>query len=89
MLFLEQTFVHYYTEQTAKSKKHIDHKGIARHLAKQQDLELKESFGVDGEIAFFRIYTDGELLVGKEGKSIKTLRKQVYKILAKSLSAES
>jgi hypothetical protein len=85
VLFLEHTFIHYYTEQTAKSKIHIDYQSIAKHLAKQQNLELKESFGVDGEIAFFRIYTDGELLVGKEGKSIKTLRKQVYKILAKEL----
>jgi len=86
VLFLEHIFIHYYTEQTAKSKVHIDYQGIAKHLAKQHNIELKESFGVEGEIAFFRIYADSELLVGKQGKSIKTLRKQVYKMATKELT---
>ena len=84
--FLEYTFLHYHTEQTAKSKVHIDYQSIAKHLAKYQKLDYKESFGEEDGKAFFNIYAGDELLVGKNGKSIKTLRKQVYKLLVKLLS---
>ncbi|CAA6803786.1 MAG: Unknown protein [uncultured Sulfurovum sp.] len=86
--FLEHTFIHYHTEQTAKSKIHIDYQGIAKHLAKQQKLDFKESFGEENGQAFFNLYSGDELLVGKNGKSIKTLRKQVYKMFVAYLSGE-
>jgi hypothetical protein len=84
--FIEHTFIHYHTEQTAKNKIHIDYQGIAKHLAKQQKLDFKESFGEANGNAFFNLYNGEELLVGKKGKSIKTLRKQVYKMFVDSLS---
>lgn len=86
--FLERTFIHYHTEQTAKSKIHIDYQGIAKHLAKQQNLDYKESFGEENGKAFFNIYAEDELLVGKNGKSIKTLRKQVYKMFIRYLTVD-
>jgi len=86
--FLEYTFIHYHTEQTAKSKIHIDYQGIAKHLAKQQKLDFKESFGEENGQAFFNLYSGDTLLVGKNGKSIKTLRKQVYKMFVDLLSGK-
>lgn len=84
--FLEQAFIHYHTEQTAKSKIHINYQSIAKDLAKQQKLDFKESFGEENGNAFFNLYNGDELLVGKKGKSIKTLRKQVYKMVVELLS---
>jgi len=79
-------FVHYSSEQTAPSNVHLDHQAIATHLAKQLHLTLTESFGTEKDKAFFNIYHKDQLLAGANGKSIKTLRKKVYKVLVEVLS---
>ena len=84
--FLEHTFIHYHSQERPKSKTNIDYQDIAKHLAKQQNLHYKESFGEENGKAFFNIYVEDDLLLGKVGKSIKTLRKQVYKMFVKRLT---
>jgi hypothetical protein len=72
---LHQSLIHYHTAQT----KTIDHKELAHDLAKVKKIAFKESFGEAEGKAYFRILVDGRVIVGREGKSIRKLRKQVYR----------
>ena len=78
--FLEKLFIHYHTTIKANSNIDINFKEMAIALAKNRKLSLKESFGeTEKGKAFFKIIENGEVVVNKEGKSIKTLRKQAFK----------
>ena len=78
--FLEKLFIHYQTTFKANSSIDINFKEMAIALAKNRKLSLKESFGEsESGKAFFKIIEDGKTVVNKEGKSIKTLRKQAFK----------
>ena len=78
--FLEKLFIHYHTTFKANSNIDINFKEMAIALAKNRKLSLKESFGeTEKGKAFFKIIENGEVVVNKEGKSIKTLRKQAFK----------
>ncbi len=82
--FLSQCFLHYHSTQTPKSNIVINHQAIADHLAKMQGMTLVESFGEEEGKAFFNLYDDKEnFLAGKRGKSIKKLRREVYKQMVK------
>jgi hypothetical protein len=76
---LRQFFVHYYTTLNATTEVSIDHKMMVHDLLKVRHITSKESFGEDEEGAYFYLLFDGECVVSERGKSIKTLRKKVYK----------
>ena len=78
--FLEKLFIHYHLACKPNSNININFKEMALSLAKTRNLSLKESFGeIEKGKVFFKIIEDGEVVVNKEGKSIKTLRKQAYR----------
>ncbi len=78
--FLEKLFIHYHTTFKASSSININFKEMAIALAKNRKLSLKESFGEkEPGKAFFKIIENGEIVVSREGKSIKTLRKQAFR----------
>ena len=78
--FLEKLFIHYHTAFKANSSIDINFKEMAIALAKNKKLSLKESFGeIEQGKSFFKIIENGEVVVNKEGKSIKTLRKQTFR----------
>ena len=78
--FLEKLFIHYHTTFKASSSININFKEMAIALAKNRKLSLKESFGEkEPGKAFFKIIENGEIVVSREGKSIKILRKQAFR----------
>ena len=78
--FLEKLFLHYHIAFNTSSCRDINFTEMATALAKNRKLELKESFGeTEANKAYFKIVEDGKTVVFKEGKSIKTLRKQAFK----------
>jgi hypothetical protein len=72
------TFIHYSSFIAKNSDIELNHESIVRFLAKQRDIKLKESFGEDKEEAYFCLKIDDKSITFK-GKSIKSLRKKVYK----------
>ena len=50
-------------------------------MAKQRNLNIKESFGEDIDGSYFKILLDDVVLIEEKGKLIKTLRKKAYKKL--------
>ena len=78
--FFEATFIHFSSFVNKNSNITINYKNIVTFLAKQRNLEIKESFGemTNGDAVYFRL-TIGERTISKKGKSIKVLRKKVYK----------
>jgi len=84
-VFLHQIFLHYHASFNAQSNISIDYKEIAQTLLKIQNKSTKESFGEDDSGAFFRVFVDEEECVGIRGKSIKSLRKEAYKLLLREL----
>jgi len=78
--FFEATFIHFSSFVNQNSNIIINYKDIVTFLAKQRKLEIKESFGemTNGDAVYFRL-TIGERTISKKGKSIKVLRKKVYK----------
>ncbi len=78
--FLAKLFIHYHLAFKQNSNININFKEMALALAKSRKVILKESFGeIEKGKVFFKIIEDGEIVVNKEGKSIKTLRKQAYR----------
>jgi predicted nucleotidyltransferase len=65
-------------EENENSDINIDHKEIVVYLAKQKGIKLKESFGEDEKGAYFSLKV-GDESITLRGKSIKSLRKKVYK----------
>ena len=76
--FLQQSFMHYYTSQTKTPK--TNPQALATVLAKSKKIDFKESFGEEEGKAYFRIVVEGVVVVEKRGKSIKRLKKEVYKM---------
>ena len=76
--FLQQSFMHYHTSQTPSTK--TDPQTLAIALAKSKKISFKESFGEEEGEAYFRIVVEGVVVVEKRGKSIKRLKKEVYKM---------
>ena len=78
--FFEATFIHFSSFVNQNSNITINYKDIVTFLAKQRNLEIKESFGelANKDMAYFRLSVGDETVV-KNGKSIKVLRKKVYK----------
>ena len=78
--FLEKLFIHYHIAFNSSSGTEINFMQMANSLAKNRKLDIKESFGeTEPNKAYFKLLENGKTLVFKEGKSIKTLRKQAYK----------
>ena len=78
--FLEKLFIHYHIAFKANTSIDINFKEMAIAIAKNRKLSIKESFGEsEAGKAFFKIIEDGKTVVNREGKSIKTLRKQAFK----------
>jgi len=82
--FWQKSFLHYYSTLNKSSNITINYKDICFALAKNRNLELKESFGEKEKEAFFKIFVDGKEMVSLKGKSIKVLRKRAYRELLKS-----
>ncbi len=80
-MFMQKTFIHYHSAFNSESNIHIDHKEMCRTLAKTKKVSIKESFGEEDEISFFKLQLDEKLTVEEKGKRIKTLRKKAYKKL--------
>ena len=80
-LFMQKTFLHYYTAFNAESNIYIDHKEMCHTLAKSKKVTIKESFGEETERSFFKILLDKRVIVDERGKRIKTLRKKAYRKL--------
>ena len=79
-LFLEKFFIHYYTTIHMPSNIKINFKEMSIAIAKTRGLEVKESFKeISKNLACFKIIENGKVVVYKEGKSIKTLRKKAFK----------
>ena len=78
--FFEATFIHFSSFVNQNSNITINYKDIVTFLAKQRNLEVQESFGelANKDMAYFRLSVGDETVV-KNGKSIKVLRKKVYK----------
>jgi teichoic acid transport system ATP-binding protein len=76
--FLEKVFIHFSSFVNRNSDININHKEIVVYLAKQKGIKLKESFGEDEKEAYFSLKIDDKSITFK-GKSIKSLRKKVYK----------
>jgi len=83
--FLQQLFLHYHASLNAQSNIIIDYKEIVQTLIKTQKQTLKESFGEDDKGAFFRVFVDEVECINIRGKSIKSLRKEAYKLLLREL----
>ena len=78
--FLEKLFIHYHITFNNHSNISIDFMQMAISLAKNRKLDIKESFGEKKpHKAYFKILQNDKLVIFKEGKAIKTLRKQAYK----------
>ena len=77
--FLHQLFMHY--SLSLKDTPKQDAKTIAKELAKLKNITLKESFSYDESKAYFKLLLDGKVVVQKEGKFIKKLRKEAYREL--------
>ena len=75
--FLQQSFMHYHTSQTKTPK--TNPQALATALAKDKNINFKESFGEENGEAYFRILVDGVVVVEKRGKRIKQLRKEAYR----------
>ena len=79
-LFLRKSFLHYHSLLNKSSNIRLDYRDIAIALAKNKNIQLKESFGETKEgNSFFKIFLNSEIVVNKRGKSIKTLRKIAYR----------
>jgi len=79
-LFLEKFFIHYYTTVHMPSNIKINFKEMSIAIAKIRGLEVKESFReISKNRAYFKIIENGKVVIYKEGKSIKTLRKKAFK----------
>lgn len=79
-LFLEKFFIHYYTTVHISSNIKINFKEISVSIAKSRGLEIRESFKeISVNKVYFKIIQNGKVVVYKEGKSIKTLRKKAFK----------
>lgn len=79
--FIDKTFLYYHSAFNLKTNINIDYKDMSHTLLKTKKLSIKESFGEEGETAFFKILLNDKLVVEEYGKRIKTLRKKVYKKL--------
>jgi len=79
--FMQKSYLHYHTAFHADSNIHIDHQEMCHTLAKSKKVTLKESFGEEGEKAYFKLFVSGKFTVEERGKRIKTLRKKAYKRL--------
>jgi len=77
--FLHQLFMHYSLSLRDTPKQ--DAKTIAKELAKLKNITLKESFRDDKAKTYFRLLLDGKVVIEKEGKFIKKLRKEAYREL--------
>jgi len=80
-LFMQKSYIHYHTAFNADSNIHIDHQEMCHTLANSKKVTLKESFGEEGNSAFFKLFVEGKLTAEERGKRIKTLRKKAYKKL--------
>ena len=79
-LFLEKFFIHYYTTVHMPSNIKINFKEMSIAIAKTRGLVVKESFKeISENLACFKIIENGKVVIHKEGKSIKTLRKKAFK----------
>lgn len=76
---LQKLFIHYHSAFKNNSDIQINFKDIVTSLAKTRNITLKESFGENGDKSYFILFANTQEAVKKEGKSIKTLRKQCYK----------
>jgi len=77
---LPKSFLHYHSLLNKSSNIRLDYRDIAIALAKNKNIQLKESFGETKEgDSFFKIFLNSEIVVNKRGKSIKTLRKIAYR----------
>jgi len=78
--FLEKLFIHHHIAFNTSSNTEINFTQMANSLAKNRKLDIKESFSeTQPNKAYFKILENGKPVVFKEGKSIKTLRKQAFK----------
>ena len=78
--FFEATFIHFSSFVNQNSNITINYKDIVTFLAKQRNLEVKESFGelANTDMVYFKLSVGDEIII-KNGKSIKVLRKKAYK----------
>ena len=78
--FFETLFIHFSSFVNQNSNITINYKDIVTFLAKQKNLEIKESFGklANTDMVYFKLSV-GDKIVVKNGKSIKVLRKKVYR----------
>ena len=78
--FFETLFIHFSSFVNQNSNITINYKDIVTFLAKQKNLEIKESFGklANKDMVYFKLGV-GDKIVVKNGKSIKVLRKKVYR----------
>ena len=74
-----QILLHYHTTFNQNTKIYIDYKEMVKSILKRDNKSIKESFGIDKNGVFFSIFIDNELIINQKGKSIKTLRKNIYK----------
>ncbi len=78
--FLKKVFLHFYTNLNISSDINIDYIDLTKSIAKNKDINLKESFGKDeADKNYFKIFLDQKLEVFLMGNNIKTLRKKAYK----------
>ncbi len=84
--FFQKVFLHFYTSVNPSSNTHIDHIDLAKVIAKNKSISLKESFGKDEQKkdenakVYFKIFFDEKCEICLQGNSIKTLRKKAYKM---------
>lgn len=83
--FFHKVFLHFHSSLNNSSKINIDFIDLAKTLAKNRKIKLKESFGEDENESYFKIYCDDILKIDFRGKSIKSLRKKAYKRLCLNL----
>jgi len=79
--FIQKSCIHYHSAFQPESPIEIKYREICKVLAKNRKITLRESFGEEGDEAYFRLFIDGRLVVEERGKRIKTLRKKAYKKL--------
>lgn len=77
--FIHSFMLHFFSSLKESSQVFIDYQSMLKTLVSQNKATLKESFGEKDNQSYFKLILNDDFSIELYGKSIKTLRKKVYK----------
>ena len=77
--FIHSFMLHFFSSSQDSSKLYVNHKDMLNTLVTQNKGVLKETFGESEGKSYFKLTLNESFTMQLEGKSIKTLRKKLYK----------